>query len=50
MAHRQICQHSQGRAAKIGVFIDFLPMIAICTVIGGFLWAVLLWLLWREIN
>jgi hypothetical protein len=40
----------RGRAAKIGVFITFLPVICICSVIWGFLWAVMLWLLWREIN
>jgi hypothetical protein len=40
----------KGRAAKIGVFINFLPMIAISTVIWGFLWAVMLWLLWRDIS
>jgi hypothetical protein len=32
------------------VFISFLPVIAVCTVIWGFLWAVMLWLLWRDIN
>jgi hypothetical protein len=39
----------KGRAAKIGVFLSFLPVIAICSVIWGFLWAVMLWVLWRDI-
>ena len=40
----------KGRAAKIGVFLSFLPVIAICSVIWGFLWAVMLWVLWRDIG
>jgi hypothetical protein len=40
----------KGRAAKIGVFVSFLPLIAICSVIWGFLWVMMLWLLWRDIN
>jgi hypothetical protein len=36
----------KGRAAKIGLFISFLPLIAI----WGFLWVMMLWLLWRDIN
>jgi hypothetical protein len=40
----------EGRAAKIGLFISFLPLIAISSVIWGFLWVMMLGLLWREIN
>jgi hypothetical protein len=40
----------KGRAAKIDVFVSFLPLIAICSVIWGFLWVMMLWLLWRDIN
>ena len=40
----------KGRAAKIGVFVSFLPLIAICSVIWGFLWAMILWQLWRDFN
>jgi hypothetical protein len=41
-----ITKTRKGRAAKIGVFISFLPVIAI----WGFLWVMMLWLLWRDIN
>jgi hypothetical protein len=37
----------EGWAAKIGMFITFLPVIVICNVIWGFLWAMALHLLWR---
>jgi hypothetical protein len=37
----------KSRAAKVGVFISFLPVIAISTVIWGFLWVMMLRLLWR---
>ena len=40
----------KGRAAKVGAFITFLPVICICTVIWGFLWAMILWQLWRDFN
>jgi predicted permease len=40
----------KGRAAKIGVFISFLSLIVTCSVIWGFLWVMMLWLLWRDIN
>jgi hypothetical protein len=40
----------KGRPAKIGVFISFLPLIAISSVIWGFLWVMMLWMLWRDIN
>ena len=40
----------EGRAAKIGLFISFLPLIAISSVIWGFLWVMMLSLLWRDIN
>jgi hypothetical protein len=40
----------QGRAAKVGAFITFLPVICICTVMWGFLWVMILWQLWRDFN
>jgi hypothetical protein len=40
----------EGRAAKMGLFISFLPLIAISSVIWGFLWVMMLSLLWRDIN
>jgi hypothetical protein len=39
-----------GWAAKIGMFITFLPVIVFCNVIWGFLWAVTVRLLWRAIS
>jgi hypothetical protein len=40
----------QGRAAKVGAFITFLPVICICIVMWGFLWVMILWQLWRDFN
>jgi hypothetical protein len=40
----------QGRAAKVGAFITFLPVICICTVMWGFLWVMILWQLWISIR
>jgi hypothetical protein len=40
----------KGWAAKIGAFISFLPLIVICSVIWGFIWFMMLWSLWRDIN
>jgi hypothetical protein len=40
----------KGRAAKIGVFTSFLPLVAICSVIWGCLWVMTLWLLWRAVD
>jgi hypothetical protein len=36
--------------AKIGMFITFLPVLVFCSLIWGFLWAVILHLLWRAIS
>ena len=40
----------EGWAAKIGMFITFLPVIAVCSLIWGVLWATIVWLLWRTVN
>ena len=37
----------EGWAAKIGMFITFVPVIIICSVIWGFVWAMALHLLWQ---
>jgi hypothetical protein len=40
----------EGWAAKVGMFITFLPVIVISSVIWGALWAMTLRLLWRAVT
>jgi len=39
-----------GLSAKIGAFIVFIPVIAFCSVIWGFLWCAALWALWQFVG
>jgi hypothetical protein len=39
----------EGRTAKIGMFLTFLPVIAVSTLVWGFIWVMSLHLLWRAI-